>query len=141
MTVEQADFAPGLLEPLPALSALAGAWSQRVDDVDGVRAGSLRGVLVDAITGEPTWGVVKLGRFGRCSAVPVAYLAPGADRVWAAVARDPLRGAAAIDPREGLTVAQERTLLDHYGASSHGRRPELNGREDGERSSIPSPRE
>ncbi len=139
MSVEAADFEAGLLEPLPSLEALLRAGGRRVDDLHGVRVGSLRGVLVDAGSGAPTWGIVKLGRFGRCSAVPAAYLAPGADRVWAALSRDPIRSAATLDPSSGLTVAEERMLLAHYGVPrALGRQLELASRPDEEASSAPA---
>lgn len=138
MGVGRGEFEPGLSEPPITLEGLLAAESSRVDALDGTRVGSLRGVLVDAIDGSPTWGLVKLGRFGRCTAVPAAYLAPSVDRVWAAAARKPIRAAAAIDPREGLTVAEERTLLEHYGAPLEaGRQRSLDGRRDDERASIP----
>lgn len=136
MAAEPVDFEPRL--PLAA-EHLAGADSYRVDDVDGLRVGSLRAILLDATRGEVTWGVVKLGRFGRCSAVPAPYLAPGADRVWTPLPRRLIRAAASLDPRDGLTVEAERSLLTHYGATGRrGRLAELTDRSDPDPGSIPA---
>lgn len=138
MAVEQADFEPGLHDPPVSLQGLLDVRGRRVDDLGGTRVGSLRDVLVDAESGFPVWGIVKLGRFGRCSAVPAAYLAPGADRVWAALDRDPIRAAASLDPEAGLTVEQERTLLAHYGAADGDRMRELSGRAAEFSASVPA---
>jgi hypothetical protein len=112
----------------------------RLQELGGGKVGRVHGVLVDAVDGSPTWLVVKLGRIGRRAAVPARYAVAATDRAWAAFPRSWIRGAAEIDPESGLTPAEERQLLGHYGIPlESGRGAELADRDSGERSSIPDP--
>ena len=110
----------------------------RVEEVGGGKVGRIRGVLVDAADGSPTWLVVKLGRIGRRAAVPARYVAGAAGRAWASFPRSWIRAAAEIDPSTGLTVSEERRLLAHYGIPlDSGRAAALAGHDGDERSSVP----
>jgi hypothetical protein len=107
----------GTTEPAPSFGiddarACVGA---RLEDVGGGRVGRVEGLLVDGENGDPTWIVVKLGRIGRRSAVPARFAAAAPGRAWAAFPRAWIRGAAEIDPSDGLTASEERQLLAHYG--------------------------
>jgi hypothetical protein len=110
----------------------------RLEEVSGGKVGRVRGVLVDAVDGSPTWLIVKLGRIGRRTAVPARFAVAAGDRAWAAFPRSWIRGAAEIDPEGGLTPAEERRLLDHYGIPLDGDRGAALGDRDPDRpSSIP----
>lgn len=110
----------------------------RLEEVGGGKVGRVRGVLVDAGDGSPTWLVVKLGRIGRRAAVPARFTAAAPDRAWAAFPRSWIRRAAEIDPEGGLTPAEERQLLAHYGIPLEGERGRvLADRDPAEPSSIP----
>jgi hypothetical protein len=110
----------------------------RLEEVGGGKVGRVRGVLVDAGDGSPTWLVVKLGRIGRRAAVPARFTAAASDRAWAAFPRSWIRRAAEIDPEGGLTPAEERQLLAHYGIPLEGERGKaLADRDPSEPSSIP----
>lgn len=95
----------------------------RLYELGGGKVGRVRGVLVDADDGSPTWLIVKLGRIGRHTAVPARFVAAAAERAWAAFPRSWIRGAAEIDPSRGLTPAQERQLFAHYGIPLDSGRP------------------
>jgi hypothetical protein len=110
----------------------------RLEEVGGGKVGRVRGVLVDADDGSPTWLVVKLGRIGRRAAVPARFAVAASDRAWAAFPRSWIRRAAEIDPEGGLTPAEERQLLAHYGIPLDGDRgAALAARDPAKPSSIP----
>jgi len=110
----------------------------RLKEVGGGNVGRVTGVLVDSADGSPTWLIVKLGRIGRRAALPARYAAGAAGGAWAAFPRSWIRGAAEIDPDAGLTPAQERQLIAHYGIPLEGgRAAALSGRDPDEPSSIP----
>lgn len=110
----------------------------KLEEVGGGNVGRVHGVLVDAVDGSPTWLVVKLGRIGRRAAVPARCVAAAAGRAWAAFPRSWIRGAAEIEPADGLTPSQERQLLAHYGIPlDSGRGAALAGRAAEDRSSVP----
>jgi len=120
------------------LSDARACLGSRLEEVGGGKVGRVRGVLVDAVDGSPTWLVVKLGRIGRRAAVPARYAVGADERAWAAFPRSWIRGAAEIDPVDGLTPAEERQLLGHYGIPLDADRgAALAGRDSDERSSIP----
>jgi hypothetical protein len=130
-----AELPSGSAYDLADARACVGA---RLEGVGGGKVGRVRGVLVDADDGSPTWLVVKLGRIGRRAAVPARFTAATGDRAWAAVPRSWIRRAAEIDPEHGLTPAEERQLLAHYGIPLEGQRGKaLADRDAGEASSIP----
>jgi hypothetical protein len=98
----------------PPLSDALGWIGFRADDMTGSRLGRVEGVYVDAEGGEPVWAIVKLGRFGKVTAVPYGDCADGPERVWVAHGRQAVRGAPAVDPREPLTRELELELYEHY---------------------------
>lgn len=99
--------------PAPLSEAL-GWIGFRVDDMTGSRLGRLEAVFVDADGGEPVWAVVKLGRFGKVTAVPYGDCADGPSRVWVAHGRKAVRGAPPVNAREPLTREREVELCEHY---------------------------
>ncbi len=110
----------------------------RLEEIDSGNVGRVRGLLVDAVDGSPTWLVVRLGRIGRRAAVPARFVAGAAGHAWASFPRSWIRGAAEIEPSRGLTADEERRLLAHYGIPlDSGRGADLAGRPAGEPSSIP----
>jgi hypothetical protein len=86
----------------------------RLDAIDGTQAGRVAGVLVDAGTGEPTWLAIKLGRFGRHTAIPFESAATAGDRVWTPYERDVIRAAPEVDPAAEMVSALERDLGAHF---------------------------
>jgi hypothetical protein len=110
----------------------------RLAELHGSKVGRVRGVLVDAVDGSPTWLIVKLGRIGRHAAVPARSVVCVGEHAWAAYPRGWIRGAAEIDPAQGLTPSEERQLAAHYGIPLDSGRPAaLVGRVQDDFSSIP----
>jgi hypothetical protein len=126
----------------PAANALGGSdptaeeaqgWiGFRVDEMTGSNVGRVQEIYVDAGGGGPTWVIVKVGRFGKLTAIPFRDCAPGAGHIWAAHRRDAIRGAPAVDAGEPLTREAELELCAHYGIrEGHGRAAELAARPGG----------
>lgn len=115
------------------------SWvGSKLDHSGGGSAGRVEGVLVDVRTGEPTWLVIKVGRLGGHSAVPVAYAAGGVGHVWVPYAKETIRSAPQID-RAGLDGEAELALCEHYGIPpGTQRRVALEGREDESQTSRPA---
>ncbi len=110
----------------------------KLEEASGGGVGRVQGVLVDSVDGTPTWLIVKLGRIGRRAAVPARFVVGAADKAWAAFPRSWIRGAAEIDPTQGLTASEERQLAAHYGIPLDSDRPAaLAERFDEEHTSIP----
>jgi hypothetical protein len=108
---------PEAVTDAPLTLAEARAWvGCRVDDVAGSRLGEVRGVFVDAESGEPTWLLAKLGRFsGPLVAVPISHCAATNSRVWVAHPRAAIRAAPVVDPTRPLLREHELTICAHYG--------------------------
>ena len=98
----------------PPLKEALGWIGFRVDDMNASRLGRVVGIYVDAADEEPVWVVVKLGRFGKVTAIPYADCADGPGRLWVAHGRKSVRGAPAIDSGQPLTREREMDLYDHY---------------------------
>ena len=112
----------------------------KLEESTGRSVGRVQGLLVDSRDGSPTWLIVKLGRIGRRAAVPARFVVGAAGKSWAAFPRSWIRGAAEIDPSQGLSAAEERQLAAHYGIPLDSDRPaELAERLDEDLTSIPSP--
>ena len=99
--------------PAPLKEAL-GWVGFRVDDMNGSRVARVEGIYVDAESFEPVWVIVKVGRFGKVTALPYAECADGPGRIWIAHGRKVVRSAPAIQPGKGLTREQELELCDHF---------------------------
>lgn len=99
--------------PAPLKEAL-GWIGFRVDDMNGARVARVEAIYVDAADGEPVWLVVKVGRFGKVTAIPYGECADGPGRIWIAHGRKVVRGAPAIQPGQPLTREDELELCDHY---------------------------
>ena len=113
--------------PAPLKEAL-GWVGFRVDDLNGSRVGTVQSVYVDAANEKPVWLVVKVGRFGKATALPYAECADGAGRIWVAQDRKTIRAAPAIDSGEPLLREQELELYAHYLIRSHGRHADVEER-------------
>jgi hypothetical protein len=98
----------------PPLSEALGWIGFRVDDRNGSRVGSVRAIYVDTESDDPVWVIVKLGRFGKVTAVPYSECADGPGRIWIAHERKTIRGALAIDAGEPLTREDELELCVQY---------------------------
>ena len=111
-----------------------------VDHIDGGRVGVVQGSYVDAVSGEPVWLVVAIGRRrAKLVALPIADCAAGAGRVWTAHERDAIRGAPGIDPTRPLLREHELAICEHFGIGERvGRAAEVAGREAGSVASRPA---
>ncbi|MGI8728071.1 MAG: hypothetical protein ACR2K6_10400 [Solirubrobacterales bacterium] len=113
-------------------------WTgHKLDDLEGATTGRVEGAFVDAEDGLPRWLVIRVGRLGRRSALPIHLVAAGFKRVWAPYPRDLIRSAPAVDPAAGLIPEQEVELCDHFGIPEGDlRRAELAERPAGSSSSL-----
>src|SRR5436305_7078157 len=100
---------------LPTLDEARGWIGYRVDEMGGSSVARVQEIYVDQESGEPAWVVVKLGRFGKLTALPVRDCAGGSGHVWAAFTRDEIRSAPAIEARTPLTREQELEICAHFG--------------------------
>ncbi len=122
-----------------SLEEAKGWVGDRADDVGGSAIGPVHGLFVDAESGEPSWLIVKQGRFGgTLVAVPLRDCAAGAGRVWVAHERGSIRGAPVVDPTRPLLREHELTICAHYGiGEAVGRAAEVVGRKEGSTTSQP----
>ena len=86
-----------------------------VDDLAGTGVGKVEEILVDAEHGEPSWLVVKTGRFGRRTVVPAELAAGGVGHVWVPYPKELIRDAPEVRKSEGLDAERELALCRHYG--------------------------
>ena len=113
----------------PPLKEALGWIGFRVDDMNGSRVGSVQEIYVDSAQGEPVWVIVKVGRFGKVTALPYSECADGPGRIWVAHGRKTIRGAPALDPGQPLAREDELELCDHYVIRpDRGRHAELQDR-------------
>src|SRR4051794_19944006 len=100
---------------LPTLEEVRRWIGYRVDEMGGSSVARGQDVYVDQESGEPAWVVVKLGRFGKLTALPLRDCAGAAGHVWVAHPRDVIRGAPSIDAKAPLRREQEIELCTHFG--------------------------
>ncbi len=101
--------------------AEARAWiGSRVTDSFGSGCGRLEDVWVDAESGEPSWLLIREGRFGggHHRLVPFEGATAGGGQVWLPLERDRIRSSPEIGKNEILTPALGERLRAHYGISS-----------------------
>jgi PRC-barrel domain protein len=98
----------------PPLKEALGWIGFRVDDMNGTRLARVLDIYVDADDENPVWVLVKLGRFGKVTAVPFADCADGPGRIWVAHGRKVVRGAPAVDGGKPLNREDEVALCEHY---------------------------
>ncbi len=101
--------------------AEARSWiGSRVTDSVGSGIGRLEDVWVDAEHGEPTWLLIREGRFGngRHRLVPFEGATAGGGQVWLPFERDTIRSSPEIGTNEILTAALGERLRSHYGISA-----------------------
>src|SRR5688500_11907283 len=99
----------------------AGWLGFKVDGLDFDGGGRVDGLYADAVDGLPTWVVIRLSRFGRRTAVPYEWVAPGIGRVWIPAERALLRAAPSVDPGSTLLSGVERKLISHFSLGEDGR--------------------
>lgn len=93
----------------------ARAWAGwRLDELKGTRAGRVEGLCVDATGGESEWILVRMGRFGHHTAIPLSLTAGGVRCVWTPFTRETMRAAPRLEPGEPLTPELEQELRRHY---------------------------
>lgn len=100
--------------------AEARSWiGSRVTDSIGSGMGRLEDVWVDAEKGEPSWLLLREGRFGngRHRLVPFEGATAGGGQVWLPFERDKVRSSPEIGSNEILTQALGDRLRKHYGVS------------------------
>lgn len=91
------------------------AWDgYRVDDLTGHGVARVEGLFVDGETGQPTWILAKLGRFGKVVPISIRECAAAAGRVWTPHDREVIRNAPAVDPGLPLNREQEQQVLEYY---------------------------
>lgn len=124
---------------LPSLGEARGWVGHQVDDVDRTGVGQVHGLFVDGGSGEPTWLIVKQGRFGgSLVVVPLRDCAATAARVWVAHPRETIRSSPIVDPARPLLREHELTICAHYGIGERvGRAAEVVGRSEGSITSQP----
>ena len=98
----------------PALDEIEGWAGWRLDDIGGGGVGKVEGAYVDAVSGEPEWLLVRVGRFGRRTLVPARTAVGGVGRVWVPYSREALRGAPRVEPGEPLDLERESALAEHF---------------------------
>jgi hypothetical protein len=129
-----------MLEHLQGLEEAQSWVGSKLDELDGGTVGRVEGAFVDSRDGDPTWLIIRIGRFGRRSAVPFELAAGGVGHVWVPFPKETIRSAPEVDPAAGLDRGSEIALCEHYGIVAGAPRHEtLAGREDGEPTSIPAP--
>ena len=111
----------------------------KLDELGGSTVGRVEDVYVDAEDGSPTWVLVKVGRFGRYSAVPFAHVAGAAGRAWVPYSKDELRGAPTLEPGQPLHREQELELCEHFGLAREERPATISARPDDAETSYPAP--
>ena len=111
-----------------------------VDDSGGSAVGQVHGLFVDAESGDPTWLIVKQGRFGRSLVtVPLRDCAAGGGRIWVAHAGATIRSSPVVDPTRPLLREHELTICAHYGIGERvGRAAEVVGRSEDAVTSQPA---
>jgi hypothetical protein len=111
-----------------------------VTDLDGDVAGQVHGFFIDAVSGDPAWLIVHVGRrrSARLIAVPMRDCAGAAFGVWVAQEGDLLHSAPVVDPDRPLRREHELTICAHYGAAeATGRAAEVASRAAGSVTAMP----
>ena len=115
-----ADPAGARIEHAPDAEE-ASAWvGSRVDEIEGTAVGRVESLLVDADDGSPTWFVIRRGRRGHRSAIPVRFVAPGVGHVWTPFTRETIQSAPEVTRDGGLNRELERELAAHFGIPAAG---------------------
>jgi hypothetical protein len=125
---------------LPPLAETMRWVGSDVTDLDGNVAGQVHGFFIDAVSGDPAWLIVQVGRrrSARLIAVPMRGCAGAAFGVWVAVEGELLRKAPVVDPERPLRREHELTICAHYGAGEGvGRAAEVAGRPEGSVTAMP----
>jgi hypothetical protein len=123
-----------MAEQARASAAEAMSWLRaEVADRGGSAIGQVRGLYLDAESGEPAWLIARLGRRrARVVAIPFANCAGAPFGVWVGQEADTIRSAPVVDPTRPLRREHELTICAHYGIGEKvGRAAEVLDREEG----------
>jgi hypothetical protein len=124
--------------PQPSLDDVKAWEGYRVDDLTGHGVARVEGLFVDGESGQPTWILAKLGRFGKVVPISIRECAAAAGRVWTPHDREVIRNAPAVDPALPLNREQEKQVLEYYGIpETVGRGAELKDRPAGSTTANP----
>jgi hypothetical protein len=125
---------------LPSLAEARRWVGTDVTDLGGDVAGQVHSFFIDAVSGDPAWLIVHVGRrrSARLIAVPMRDCAGAAFGVWVAQEGTLLRDAPVVDPQRPLRREHELTICAHYGAGEGvGRAAEVAGRAEGSVTAMP----
>ena len=109
----------------PSVEEAKGWIGSRLDEIEGVTVGKVKGVYVDEQSGEAEWLLARMGRLGHHSLVPAYDAVGGAGHVWVPYPRGMLRGGPRVEPGQTLDLDREVELSAHYEV---GRAKRLAGR-------------
>ena len=94
----------------------AESWiGQELVGVDLQPVGTIKDIYLDAATEQPEWAVVKTGRFGGVSFVPLAEAERHSEAVRVPYAAAKIESAPSAKADGELTQDEEAQLYDHYG--------------------------
>lgn len=124
---------------LPSAEEAMGWAGAKLDEIAGTSVGRVEGVYVDAVSAEPRWLLVRMGRFGHHSAVPFSHAVAGVGRVWAPYDREMVRQAPRVDAGQPFSREQELELCRFYGMGENvGRGAEIAERPEGSVTARPA---
>ncbi len=103
----------------PPTEAEALSWSGfALEEIGGAALGKVDGFFSDALSGEPTWLVARLGRRRtRVVAVPIRDCAGGGGHVWVAHDAAAIASAPVVEPSRPLLREHELAICAHFGIS------------------------
>jgi hypothetical protein len=114
----------------PRIEQALGWVGAKLDELSGAAVGRVEGVYVDAGDGSPQWLLVRMGRFGHYSLLPLAHAAGGSGHVWVPYDRQAIRTAPRVEAGEPLARELELELCAYFGLPAEGgRAAALAGRE------------
>jgi hypothetical protein len=98
----------------PSAEEAKGWIGSRLDELEGVSVGRVKGVYVDEQSGEAAWLLARIGRLGRHALVPARDAVAGSGHVWVPYSREMLRGGPPVEPGQALDLDREAALSAHY---------------------------
>jgi sporulation protein YlmC with PRC-barrel domain len=104
----------------PSLTEARTWIGSRVTDSFGTGLGKLEDVWIDAESGDPSWLLIREGRFGggRHKLVPFEGATGGGGQVWLPLERDLVRESPEVQPDEVFTATLGDHLRTHYGLTA-----------------------
>jgi uncharacterized protein (TIGR02271 family) len=103
---------------MPDTQTIAEWKGQDLLDNDGEKIGTIDEIYIDSRSERPEWALVKTGLFGgRGTFVPLSQASPDADGVRVPFEKAHVKDAPNVEPDGELSIAEERTLYEHYGVA------------------------